>query len=101
MKISASQIRELAKVYEAQLRARAAGGSGTLEKPDRVDLSPDAQILQAVARAAKEAKRVREDQVAELRAKIARGEYHVSAHDIADQMLKRIKADRMLSGRGT
>lgn len=97
MKISASQIRELAKVYESQLRARAQGGSGAVDKPDRVDLSPDAQILQAVTRAAREAKAVREDLVEALKAKIARNDYRVSGQEIADQMLKRMKADRMLS----
>ena len=54
---------------------------------DGVSLSGAAQELRAFQRAAQEAPEVREELVAELKAKIAAGQYQPAAEDIARKML--------------
>ncbi|GIW05339.1 MAG: hypothetical protein KatS3mg060_0144 [Dehalococcoidia bacterium] len=54
---------------------------------DGVALSGAAQELRAYQRAAQDAPDVREELVAELKAKIAAGQYHPPAEDIARKML--------------
>ena len=54
---------------------------------DGVSLSGAARELRAFQQAAQEAPDIREDLVAELKAKIAAGRYHPPAEDIARKML--------------
>lgn len=54
---------------------------------DGISLSSAAQELRAYQRAAQEAPEVREDLVAQLKAKIAAGQYHPSAEEIARKLL--------------
>jgi negative regulator of flagellin synthesis FlgM len=54
---------------------------------DGVALSSAAQELRAYQRAAQDAPDVRDDLVAELKAKIAAGQYHPPAEEIARKML--------------
>ena len=89
MKISPEQLREIAKLYEAQSRGRVARKAETPSlRPDRVDLSSEAQLLQAVMRQVKASPGIRPEKVEELKARIERGEYHVSAHELARRLVK-------------
>ncbi|MFN8533206.1 MAG: flagellar biosynthesis anti-sigma factor FlgM [Dehalococcoidia bacterium] len=72
----------------------ASGESGTVRQngqtagpTDGVSLSGAAQEIRAFQRAALDAPEVREDLVADLKAKIAAGQYHPPAEDIARKML--------------
>jgi flagellar biosynthesis anti-sigma factor FlgM len=57
--------------------------------PDSVSLSSEARALAASRRAVESAPDVREDRVAELKQRIARGEYDVPADVLARKLLKR------------
>jgi hypothetical protein len=55
---------------------------------------PDADLIAEVRDLILNMPEVREELVAELRDRIERGEYHVSARDIAEAMVRRAIADR-------
>jgi negative regulator of flagellin synthesis FlgM len=57
--------------------------------PDSVSLSSEARSRAANRRAVESAPEVREDRVAEIKQRIASGEYEVPAHVLARKMLKR------------
>jgi|GEM_PF-3531909 len=59
------------------------------EPEDNIDLSFDPAQVDKLKQAAKELPDVRADKVAEIKAKIQSGNYHVSAEDIADKMINR------------
>ncbi len=68
-----------------QRRARAASGDGSL-RADRVQLSDRARTLARIGSAVSEADDVREGLVAELRARVEAGEYHVDATALARRL---------------
>ncbi|MEM4409662.1 MAG: flagellar biosynthesis anti-sigma factor FlgM [Candidatus Caldarchaeum sp.] len=111
MKVSEEQVR---KVLE-EIRAQRAPEGSVVREPQRVyrgvvvelpedsplfaqghggETHPDADLIAEVRDAILSMPEVREELVAELRARIERGEYHVSAQDIAEAMVRRAIADR-------
>lgn len=85
---------------DIQIKPTAAQGNGPAAQ---VELSAQAQALSAAkAEAAhflpaiQAAPETRDDLVSRLKAQIEGGSYHVSGADIADQMVRRAKADGVL-----
>lgn len=58
-------------------------------------VEPDAAEVARVLEVVKAAPDVREDIVMKLKEKIEKGEYEVSGDQIADMMIRRMKADRI------
>lgn len=58
-------------------------------------VEPDAVEVARFVEAVKAAPDVREDVVMRLKERIEKGEYDVSGADIADMMIRRMKADRV------
>lgn len=70
-------------------RAGQVGGpTATPGQEDSVTLSQPARDVQKVKEFLSDLPDVREDRVAELRARIARGDYHVSDEELADRILE-------------
>jgi negative regulator of flagellin synthesis FlgM len=63
--------------------------AGPAASPDTVSLSSEARSLAANRRAVEAAPDVREDRVADLKQRIARGEYDVPADVLARKMLEK------------
>lgn len=68
-----------------QRRVRSAGGEGS-PRADRVQLSERAHTLARIGSAVSDAPDVREARVAELRARVEAGEYHVNATALAQRL---------------
>ena len=80
-----------ARILPEQMPKRTASARGLAEKR----LSPLEKGMLAAETALAEAPDVREDLVQELRERIQRGEYNISADEIAEMMLRRLAADRI------
>ncbi|MGB9791650.1 MAG: flagellar biosynthesis anti-sigma factor FlgM [Thermacetogeniaceae bacterium] len=63
---------------------------------DKAEFSGDAALLQKAREIAKELPDVREDRVRKIKAAIERGEYKVSAEDVAEKMLGRWLVDDLI-----
>jgi len=93
MQISALEIAKL-------LENRPAGRKAEVEfkeiTPDSLPqaVEPDAQEVAKVVEMVKAAPDVREDIVMQLKERIEKGEYEVSGEEIADMMIRRMKADK-------
>ncbi|MEN6371306.1 MAG: flagellar biosynthesis anti-sigma factor FlgM [Armatimonadota bacterium] len=64
-------------------------------KSARTHLTPLEQGIAVAQEALKDIPDVREDIVADLKKRIANGEYKVSGEDVADMMMRRRAADRI------
>ncbi|MEI6511719.1 MAG: flagellar biosynthesis anti-sigma factor FlgM [bacterium] len=60
---------------------------------ESITFSETAQTVKKIKRIVEDMPEVREEVVAELKAKIEAGEYKVSSEDIADLMIRRARAD--------
>ncbi|MEW6522473.1 MAG: flagellar biosynthesis anti-sigma factor FlgM [Bacillota bacterium] len=97
MIISRSQIGKAVQAYADQLRGSPQAQPGPLPKPgqDRVVLSAEASQLAEARRLLQSIPEVRTDRVREITRAMARGEYQVSAGDIAEKMIGRMLVDRI------
>lgn len=97
MIISGKQVQEMLRLYadQNQKAKQAVRPQQSAAKRDEVVLSPKAQEFAQLLQQAKAAPDVREDKVAELKAKLDSGNYSVDAKDIADKMIGRVLADRL------
>jgi negative regulator of flagellin synthesis FlgM len=66
-----------------------------LSEVTKAQLTPLEQGILAAEEALKGVPDVREELVAELKEKIEKGEYQVSGEEIADMMMRRLRADRI------
>lgn len=66
---------------------------------DRVELSAEAVAVQRLVAMARDLPEVRAERVAELRERIARGDYRVDPEAVAERLLYRLLADRAQEGR--
>jgi len=62
---------------------------------DRLEISPKAREVQRLKRLLEQIPEVRQDKVQAIRQKISRGEYGVSAEDVAEKILGRALADKL------
>jgi len=97
MIISRSQIGKTLQAYADQLRGRPSVSAPPRRKPsqDRVVLSPEAAQLAEARRLLETIPEVRVDRIRELSQAISRGEYRVSAEEIAEKMCGRMLVDRI------
>ncbi len=90
MIISGKQVQNIAKIYGEQnkitkdTKKEVTASTG---KKDEVILSTNAQEFGQLMQAAKGMSEVREDKVKEFSERIASGNYHVDAKDIAEKMI--------------
>lgn len=63
-------------------------GESAEQQSDKVELSSKAQELNKITKAAEESSDVRSDKVAELKAKVAQGEYKPDSRETAANMLR-------------
>lgn len=68
-------------------------------KGDTVDISSQFDELRQLSDAARDVSDVRMEKVAPLKEKIAKGEYHVSAEDIADSIVEHVMQRRVRNDR--
>lgn len=98
MKISHSQMEQVAKLFAANMRTKrveqAAGASPT-QRPDKVELSRESREVQAAYQAIAETPDVRADVVSRIKVRIDSGTYNVSGREVAKKMLARSLADRL------
>ena len=99
MKISVEEVSRLLSV-PAQDRAVAVTSASHVSGRDiqgrqaaQVDVSNAAQEIHKVKKLIGQLPDVRADRVAELKAQVENGTYHVSGEDIADLMIRRTLAD--------
>lgn len=90
MKISDT---EYTKVVELNSLAPILDGQPTA--PPAIDHSADAEIIADTVRSLEDMPEVREEVVADLKARIEAGKYQVSSDMIAELMIRRAKADSL------
>lgn len=76
---------KIGQIYQTTAVKPAAKQSKTA-KTDKIEISDFGQSLAIAKQAVKDAPEVRMDRVAELKAEIASGNYHVSSEEIADKL---------------
>ncbi len=97
MKISPSQIQQIAKLYGQNRTARPEKTQKTSMGRDAVDLSAQGKEIQALKQRIAQLPEVREDRVAELKSAIQSGTYQVSARQVAEKMVDRSLADHLIN----
>lgn len=104
MIISRHQVASVLRAYGlAQTEFHeAAGASGKARQTpgrDRLELSEEAAAVRRFVAMARDLPEVRAERVAELRERIARGDYRVDPEAVAERLLYRLLADRAQEGR--
>lgn len=100
MQISALEVARLLAAEKAKL---AKPGAAELEfkkitpdsLPETTTQEPDAAEVARVVKMVNEMPDVREDIVMELKERIEKGEYTVTGEEIAEMMIRRMRADRI------
>lgn len=76
---------KIGQIYQTTAAKPAAKQSKTA-KTDKIEISDFGQSLAIAKQAVKDAPEIRMDRVAELKAEIASGNYHVSSEEIAEKL---------------
>lgn len=102
MIISSHQIQTVLRLYGAQ-KPQPTGDQQTdktekkgLQQGDRAELSSEAIDHQKLREAVLKTPEVREERVQEIKDALEKGEYHVSADQVAEKMLGRFLVDRLV-----
>lgn len=99
MIISGKQVQSVMKAYTDQnkvSKSQKAQGTSPVSQKDEVILSSQAQEVGQLYQAIRALPEVREDKVREISEKIAQGTYDVDAQAVAEKMMGRIIADRLI-----
>ncbi len=95
MKISdAHSLSKIVKLPENEASETQPKASPPVQGVDRVTLSPQAREIRDAQRALAAIPDVREDKVAEAKARIAEGRYRVDSREIAERMIKEALSDK-------
>lgn len=98
VKISGNQVENLLRVYVERLReGKRKESSQVSPREDSLALSPEAREMSTLKERLQEIPPARQDLVAALRERIARGEYHPGGVEIARKMLYREAVDFVIS----
>lgn len=99
MIISNQQVQSIIKNYGATggRRVRSSEAVSAPARQDKLELSPQAQEMQAVRQKINSIPDVRKDRVDELKSQIKNGTYQVPSQDVAEKMLNRSLADGIMS----
>ena len=85
---------QVGQIYKTNSKVKAQNAYAARAN-DKLEISDMGKILQSAKQAVKESSDVREDRIAELKARINSGTYDVSGEDFADKLLN----DYQLSGK--
>lgn len=101
MIISSKQIQSISKLYSDNkisktTQTASANKPGHAQRRDEVVLSSQVKEFAPILQALKDMPDVRADKVKEISAKIQSGTYTVSGAEVADKMIGRIMADRLV-----
>ena len=77
---------QISQVYKTNNKVKAQN-SYAARANDKVEISDFGKVLQSAKQAVKESSDVREDRIAELKARIENGTYEVSGESFADKIL--------------
>ena len=95
MKISDAQsLSKVVKLTEKEASETDPKASPPVKGVDRVTLSPQAREIRDAQRALAAIPEVREDKVAEVKARIAEGRYRIDSQEIAERMIKEALSDK-------
>ena len=95
MRINNSQnVQQILKAYNKSV-SKVKKTEETKFKSDKIEISESSKDFQVAMKALEDTPEIREDKVAELKKKIADGNYQPSAQDIAKKMLNDIKTNNM------
>jgi len=95
MRINNSQnVQQVLKAYNKNV-SKVKKTEETKFKSDKIEISESSKDFQVAMKALEDTPEIREDKVAELKKKIADGNYQPSAQDIAKKMLNDIKTNNM------
>ena len=81
---------QISQLYSATKKPKAQKSS-SVSGNDQVEISEFGKVLQSARKAVKESGDIREDKVAELKARIDNGTYEVSGESFADKLLENYK----------
>lgn len=95
MRINNSQnVQQILKAYNKNI-SKVKKTEETKFKSDKIEISESSKDFQVAMKALEDTPEIREGKVAELKKKIADGNYQPSAQDIAKKMLNDIKTNNM------
>ena len=77
---------QISQVYKTNNKVKAQNAYAARAN-DKVEISDFGKVLQSAKQAVKESSDVREDKIAELKARIENGTYEVSGESFADKLL--------------
>lgn len=83
---------QVAQIYGTRKNSRTTGTQASAMGRDEVQISHYGRDLQVAKQAVRDASDVREDKVAEMKAKISSGSYSVDTGDFADLLLEKFNA---------
>jgi negative regulator of flagellin synthesis FlgM len=98
MKINSGGLEKVLGIYKKQgiqpsMQDKAEGIKGVADR-DKIELSTKAQDFQVALKALGQVPDVREAKVAELKAKVASGQYNVDAGEVADSIIDSLFIDK-------
>lgn len=97
MKISSREVQMVTRLYRAQKQNRPTRLDANTDRgADKVTLSPESQEIQAIKRYLDSLPDVREEKVKALKQAIQAGTYRVSSRQIAEKLVGRLLADKIL-----
>ena len=86
---------QIAKIYKTNKAGKVTNASSVAAARDEVQISSFGRDYQIAKQAVQEASDIRTDKVAELKAKVNAGSYHVDNGDFASKLLAKYKAAKM------
>ena len=86
---------QIAQIYKTNKAGKVINASSVAAARDEVQISSLGRDYQIAKQAVQEASDIRADKVAELKAKVNAGNYHVDNGDFASKLLAKYKSARM------
>lgn len=80
----------VSQIYQANSTAKAQSVKKSHSTSDKFEISSEAKTYQTAKSAVSEAPDVRADKVAQIKAQMEAGTYHISAAAVADKMLSQV-----------
>ena len=86
---------QITQIYKTKKTGKVTAASSVASARDEVQISSFGRDYQIAKQAVQEASDIRTDKVAELKAKVNDGSYHVDNGDFASKLLAKYKSARM------
>ena len=81
----------VSQVYQANATSKVNSTGKVAGANDKFDISDTAKTFSVAKAAVADAPEVREDKIADIKARIAAGTYNVSAEDVADKIVNSVR----------